>query len=268
MVDWFGVKTGIAALAKLSDCYISDPVVDFGVFCECVNKNISSEALYLLRSFYMLLQMSQISNITTRQSILNAAITEFWEHGYRGASVRDICTRAGASSNAITYHFGSKEKVYQEILDQFATLQLEQTYSALSGELRSQEEFEIRLEMFLTQLLETYFDNRETLLIALREFEKLPTDNANGTISKLMEVNRSLTKFLQTAKDRGFVREDVDTGIFAGTLLDRLINQARYAHTHVELFNVTSHDPKYRAYWVRASLGLVLEGAKPRTQPA
>ncbi len=212
--------------------------------------------------------MSQSQSITTRQSILDAAVTEFWEHGYRGASVRDICARAGASSNAITYHFGSKEKLYQEILDRFAALQLEQTHMALSGELRSQEEFEVRLEMFLTQILVTYLDNRETLLVALREFEQLPPQSDGSAIRELIEINRTLSNFVQKAKDQGFVREDVDTDIVSGTLLDRLINQARYAHTHEQFFSVTSLDPEYRAYWVRASLGLVLDGMKPRAQPA
>ena len=208
--------------------------------------------------------MSQSKTITTRQAILDAAVAEFWAHGYKGASVRDICAQAGASSNAITYHFGSKEKLYQEILDQFAALQLQQTQSALSGELRSQEEFAIRLEMFLAQLLETYLNNRETLLIALREFEQLPPDTDDSALSELMKVNNSLSNFVQKAKDRGFVHQDVDTSMVAGTLLDRLINQARYAHTHGHFFGVTTLDPEYRAYWVRASLGLVLEGMKPR----
>jgi len=212
--------------------------------------------------------MSHSQTISTRQSVLDAAVSEFWEHGYRGASVRDICRRAGASSNAITYHFGSKEKLYQEILDRFAALQLEQAQTALSGELRSQEEFEIRLEMFLMQLLQAYLENRETLLIALREFEQLPPDSDSSAINELIEINHLLSNFVQKAKDRGFVREDVDPSIVAGTLLDRLINQARYAHTHKQLFNVTSLDPEYRAYWVRASLGLVLDGMKPRAEPA
>lgn len=208
--------------------------------------------------------MSQLRSITTRQAILDAAVAEFWTHGYRGASVREICASAGASSNAITYHFGSKEKLYQEILDSFATLQNEQTQAVLSGEVRSQEEFAIRLEMFLAQLLETYLDNRETLLIALREFEQLPPDSDDSALRELIEINHSLSNFVQKAKERGFVRDDVDTSMVAGTLLDRLINQARYAHTHAQFFNVTSLDPEYRAYWVRATLGLVLEGMKPR----
>lgn len=208
--------------------------------------------------------MSQTLSITTRQAILDAAVPEFWAHGYKGASVRNICSRAGASSNAITYHFGSKEKLYQEILDSFAALQNEKTQAVLSVEARSQEEFAIRLELFLAQVLETYLDNRETLLIALREFEQLPPDSDDSALRDLIEINHSLSNFVQKAKDRGFVRADVDVGMVAGTLLDRLINQARYAHTHAQFFSVTSLDPEYRAYWVRASLELVLEGMKPR----
>lgn len=215
-----------------------------------------------------MLHMSQSRNITTRQCILDAAVTEFWEHGYRGASVRKICARAGASSNAITYHFGSKAKLYQEILDRFAALQLEQAQTALSGELRTPEEFEIRLEMFLTQLLETYFKNRKSLLIVLREFEQLLPQNDESAIRELIEVNHSLSTYIQNAKELGYVSEDVDPAIVAGTLLDRLINQARYAHTHKRFFNVTSTDPEYRAYWVRASLALLLDGMKPRAKPA
>lgn len=212
--------------------------------------------------------MSQTQSIPTRQLILAAAVPEFWEHGFRGASVRNICTRAGASSNAITYHFGSKEKLYQEIVDQFAALQLEHAQSALSGELRSQEEFEIRLEMFLTQLLEVYLKNRETLLIVLREFEQLTPESDDSAIRELVEVNHSLSNYIQNAKAKGFVREDIDADLVAGTLLDRLINQARFAHTHKQFHDVTTLDPEYRIYWVRASLNLVLEGMKPRTNSA
>jgi AcrR family transcriptional regulator len=40
----------------------------------------------------------------------------FADHGYAGTSVRAITTRAKANLGAITYHFGSKEALYQEIL--------------------------------------------------------------------------------------------------------------------------------------------------------
>jgi len=101
----------------------------------------------------------------------------------------------------------------------------------------------------------------------LREFEQLLPESDVTAIRELVEINHSLSNFVQRAKDQGFVREDIDTDIVAGTLLDRLISQARFAHTHKLFFSVTSLDPEYRAYWVRASLGLVLDGMKPRAEP-
>ena len=114
------------------------------------------------------------------------------------------------------------------------------------------------------QLLGAYLENRESLMIVLREFEQFVPEGNDFVIGDPVNINHALSDFIQTAKELGYVREDLDTSIVAGTLLDRLISQARYAHSHKQLFNVTSLDLEYRTYWVRASLGLILDGMKPR----
>lgn len=52
----------------------------------------------------------------TERAILDAARYLFARHGYRGASVREITRRARANLGAVTYHFGSKENLYLEIV--------------------------------------------------------------------------------------------------------------------------------------------------------
>src|SRR3954454_15578950 len=52
----------------------------------------------------------------TRQHLLEAAGEVFAEVGIRGATVREICQRAGANVAAVNYHFGDKEKLYLEVL--------------------------------------------------------------------------------------------------------------------------------------------------------
>jgi AcrR family transcriptional regulator len=55
-------------------------------------------------------------NPPTRERLLTAASRLFAEHGFRGASVRDICNHAGANPGAVSYHFGGKRQLYRAVL--------------------------------------------------------------------------------------------------------------------------------------------------------
>lgn len=59
---------------------------------------------------------TDIANEKTRQRLLEAAGEVFAEQGYRQATIRDICARAGANVAAVSYHFGDKERLYSEVL--------------------------------------------------------------------------------------------------------------------------------------------------------
>lgn len=59
-------------------------------------------------------------NLSTRDRLLEAATQLFSEHGYRGASVRDICDLARANPGAVSYHFGGKRPLYRTVLRQAA----------------------------------------------------------------------------------------------------------------------------------------------------
>lgn len=50
----------------------------------------------------------------TRQALLRAATDVFAEHG-QTASVTQICRRANAFPNQVTYYFGSKEQLFAEV---------------------------------------------------------------------------------------------------------------------------------------------------------
>lgn len=52
----------------------------------------------------------------TRETLLAAATAVFSEIGYRSATIRDICRRAGANVAAVNYHFGDKASLYREAL--------------------------------------------------------------------------------------------------------------------------------------------------------
>lgn len=52
----------------------------------------------------------------TASALLHHGRRLFARHGYEGTSVRAITAAAGANLGAITYHYGSKETLYHEVL--------------------------------------------------------------------------------------------------------------------------------------------------------
>lgn len=60
-----------------------------------------------------------------RERILEAAAAVFVEHGYRGATIREICRRAGANVASINYYFGDKQSLYRELLLGYPTRSFE-----------------------------------------------------------------------------------------------------------------------------------------------
>ncbi len=56
-----------------------------------------------------------VINGGTRERLLEAAGEVFAQHGFRAATVRDICQRAKSNVAAVNYHFGSKEALYAAV---------------------------------------------------------------------------------------------------------------------------------------------------------
>ena len=85
--------------------------------------------------------------IDTRQRILDVAGPIFAEHGFRAATIREICDKADANIAAVNYHFGSKENLYTEVLRSW--LQKQEEKHPPDGGLRDGATAEERLRAFI-----------------------------------------------------------------------------------------------------------------------
>lgn len=68
-----------------------------------------------------------------RERLLNAAERLFAEHGYQGVSVREIASAAGVSIGLITYFFGTKERLFQEVFERLVQPVKEQRQQRLDA---------------------------------------------------------------------------------------------------------------------------------------
>jgi AcrR family transcriptional regulator len=96
----------------------------------------------------------------TRRQLLEAAGEVFAEAGFREATVREICGRAGANVAAINYHFGDKETLYLEVL-RYAHGKALEKYPPLLG-IEEDAPPEKRLRAFVHSMLQRIFDKGPT----------------------------------------------------------------------------------------------------------
>ena len=93
----------------------------------------------------------------TRAAIIEAAGRIFAEQGYRQATVRDICSHAGANVAAINYHFGDKRELYLAVLKHYQEIAF-QTYPPDLGMQETQKPEE-KLRAFIRSFLMRIMDD-------------------------------------------------------------------------------------------------------------
>ena len=199
------------------------------------------------------------SEQSTRQRVLGAARSLFARKGFDGASVRTICDEAEASSNAVTYHFGSKQELFAEIVEDWASQQLDLAERMLSAHPSSAEEFRVRLGLFLQEALEALHRERDVVRIVFRGEEAL-RDVGGAAVKRIAAFSGRIARFVRAGMEVGAVAPDIDADVVAGLLHDRLVNQAAFAPAHEKVAGVSSRERTYRAHWVDANLRIVLHG--------
>lgn len=179
--------------------------------------------------------------------------------------MRTICEAAGASANGVTYHFGSKQALFKEIVENWTSEQLELAERMLKAKPESREDFQIRLKLFLGEALDALQRERHVVRIVFRG-EEILLKVGGSAGRRLFEFNRMIVRFIHAGVEIGVVAPDVDVNVVAGILHDRLVNQAAFGGTHKKHLRVSTIDESYRAKWVEANLRIILGGILVREE--
>ena len=133
----------------------------------------------------------------TKTRILMAAKQEFARLGFAGARVDEIAERAQANKRMIYHYFGSKEQLFQLVLEE-AYLDIRQAEQALQlDDLPPQE----ALEKLVTFTWQYYLDNPE--FITLVNSANLHRAKHIADSTKLPASSQRLNQMVQAIVDRG-----------------------------------------------------------------
>ncbi len=122
----------------------------------------------------------------TRQALLDAGGQEFAQHGFRDATLREICAQAGANLASVRYHFGDKAGLYSAVID-YACHCATDRYS-LDAALDPSSEPEQRLQAFVHSLIYRLLDPERPAwhaALMVREFSE-PTHALPAVINDII----------------------------------------------------------------------------------
>lgn len=170
--------------------------------------------------------------------IMDAAEKLFAEKGFAGTSVRDISEEADVNLAMISYYFGSKEKLLEDIFKyrtQFITLQLE--HMLQDKKMTSLEKVNQLIDNYISRIMQQQCFHK----IMSREQMVIMGGTTRKLIYQLKRTNQDLVKQLiaEGQKNKEF-KKNVDVPLMMATLIGTTSHLVTTQHYFRELNDLQS----------------------------
>jgi AcrR family transcriptional regulator len=195
----------------------------------------------------------------TKEALLKAGKELFARVGYDGTTVKDISEKAGVNVSLVSYHFQGKEGLYRAVLEQFGSQRLSVSQRILLPP-SSLEEFKVRLQMYISEMLEFLAEQPDLCTIVQREVDSGLPIAKDVFASTFLRVFEQLHSFLNAAKKEKILRSDVDALICASAIQGCLVQTGRHDRIAKEMFGITIQDENHRKKVIDQFLSFFVNG--------
>lgn len=160
----------------------------------------------------------------TRKKILREAIRLFAQHGYAGTSVQMIAEAAGIGKSAVFWHFATKEKLLQAVLEKIVRDFIVQVVTA-ARKSKSLEEKSLLALAIETDKKITLRDLPGSRAVFALMIESANFNNAAAPVfrNRWNLYRNFLSNVVATGQKKGFFRQDIDPE-WAGIMIVGLLN--------------------------------------------
>ncbi len=158
----------------------------------------------------------------TKQRLLESTLHLMSEKGYVGATTREISRHAGVTELTLFRHFGTKEKLFVELLSSYAFLP---RLKELMPELGNYS-YEEALTLIAMKFLTTLKERKSMMKILLSEIHIYPQKVKKIYLSYVDEVRVTLAGYFLLVQKKGVLRS-VSPEVAARTFLGMLFNYFR-----------------------------------------
>jgi TetR/AcrR family transcriptional regulator len=199
------------------------------------------------------------SRDTSRGALLAAAKKLFARQGYDGVSVKEIAGEANLNVSLVSYYFKGKENLYHECLTKVGESKLTLAERVLRVP-KSKQEFQIRLKLFLEEVMVSFLNDPESMRIAFRESDLNNPISIQVFRETYVKIVQIIVNFIKNGQVHGFVKESIDPMILSGILMSAVGRMVQFDHICSKVFGHTLQDSKHREKVIDHFLSLFSEG--------
>jgi AcrR family transcriptional regulator len=192
----------------------------------------------------------------TREKILKAATKEFSAEGLQGARVDRIALLSGANKNMIYHYFGSKDGLFQAVL--------ERMYATIRAHQERLEIDDIEPEDGIRVLVEMTFEvfAKHPNFISLLASENLAKAQHIRKSDRILDMYHPLTAAIRRLLEKGVAQKKFRDSISAADLYISISALSNYhisnRHTLSALFGFDVNAPEHRVRRREEAVAMVL----------
>lgn len=196
-----------------------------------------------------------------QQRILSAALTEFAEEGYSGASVNTIVKKLGISKGSLFNYFSDKRGLFHFVFER--ALDTVKDYLKRVREETSSDDLFTRLEKSLLAGVAFIRSHPRVFKIYLRVLFENGLPDRNSLIKSIRQLSiQYLMEFLEVAKARGEICGDVgvkEAAFVIEAVLERFLQVygVQYLDAGLGLYKASDDEVKL---WARKIVSLLRTG--------
>ena len=147
--------------------------------------------------------------MSTKDKILDAALTLFAENGYNGTSVEQIAKAVGIKAPSLYKHYKSKEDILNALIDS-AEVRYEEMFGSERNIGKIPENREEFIRMTMGRISFTMRDPiiKKTRMFLVQEQFRNERTSEVTTMHQLDGIQKMFAKILKEMMDKGLVRKD------------------------------------------------------------
>jgi AcrR family transcriptional regulator len=151
----------------------------------------------------------------TKEQLLKATLKLISEKGYLGATTREIALEAGVTELTLFRHFGSKERLFEELLKGYTFLpMLKELLPELEG--LSCEE---ALTLIATRFLLSLKERKSMVKIMYSEGTRYPVKTREVYNKFIDEMRTTLALYFESLQKRAIIRKNMSSDMAARVFL-------------------------------------------------